>query len=170
MPNWCMNNLKIEGNGEKMLELLEFIKNDNGEMTFEKFMPCPKELEESPAPNNDEDKAKEFEKKYGAADWYHWRLQNWGCKWDASESTFWKDGDDWFVQFQTPWGPPINFFDKLSQQFNKMTFTLQYADESEHDSPLGETMFKNGIYHDVNMDGDENFASCVWDGEWVELG
>lgn len=169
MPNWCQNNLKIKGNGEKVLEVLELIKDEDGNMTFEKFLPTPKELEDEPSPQRNKEKKNRFKEKYGADDWYHWRLENWGCKWDADDSVFWKDGDDWVVSFQTPWGPPCSFIETLSKEFPKITFVIQFADESQMTSPLGQCTYINGEEEFINKDSDEDFGQAVWDEEWVTL-
>lgn len=174
MPNWCKNNLKIEGNGEKILELLELIKNDKGEMTFSKLAPLPDELKDTKSPVPDtvsQEERKRLIEKYEADNWYDWQCKNWGCKWDAQESDFYKDGDDWIVTFQTPWGPPIEFMRKLSKQFNKMTFTLQFADEGWGQYPLGEVIFTDGEeyedYPEEGTDKAEKLADAVWSEEWV---
>lgn len=174
MPNWCKNNLRIYSNGEKVLEVLELLKDENGEMTFRKFMPMPKELEDTVAPSSDDEKAiAERRKKYGAADWYEWHNKYWGCKWDAQDSNFHKEGDDWVVSFSTPWGPPIPFLEKLSEKFNKMTFVLQYADEFEGNSPLGEATFEDGCvgWNNIDEEGESKailFANAVWGENWVD--
>lgn len=177
MPNWCKNNLKIVGNGEKTLELLELLKDDDGEMTFNKFMPMPKELETTSSPVRDtvpDEERKELVEKYGADNWYDWRIKNWGCKWDARESEFWKDGDDWIVSFQTPWGPPVEFVQALSKKFSNMEFVMQYADEGMGQPPLGEANIVNGVIMydgpDENSDNEEReaFADKIWDEEWVD--
>lgn len=174
MPNWCKNNLKIIDNGEKVLEMLEFIKNDKGEMTFKKLLPLPDELKDTDSPVQDnvsEEERQRLRNKYGADNWYDWQCANWGVKWDASESAFYKDGDYWMVTFQTPWGPPIEFLKTLSKKFNKMQFELQFADEGFGQSPLGEAIFDNGeVLYDGPEEGTseaEMFAESVWDEEWV---
>ena len=45
MPNWCKNNLKIKDNGEKVLEILEILKDEKGEFTMNKVVPMPIEQE-----------------------------------------------------------------------------------------------------------------------------
>ena len=74
MPNWCKNNLRIKDNGEKTLELLEYVKDEKGEFTMNKAVPMPKELEATDSPNfgSEEDKKKLIE-KYGTDNWYDWR-------------------------------------------------------------------------------------------------
>lgn len=175
MPNWCKNNLKIVSNGEKILDLLELLKDDNGEMTFSKFMPMPKELEDttSPVPNDvpKEEREKLIE-KYGADNWYDWHCANWGVKWDASESEFRKNDKDWIISFQTPWGPPIEFLIALSKKFKNIQFELQYADEGYGQQPLGEAVFNDGcVFYDGPEEGTkeaDDFASTVWGENWVE--
>lgn len=175
MPNWCKNNLKIKGNGEKVLELLELMKDEDGQMTFNKLVPMPKELEntEAPTPENMSEKKKKYLlEKCGATNWYDWHCKNWGCKWDASESAFYQRGNDWYISFQTPWGPPIEFIQKVSKQFNKMTFELQYADEGYGQQPLGEAIISEGsVMYDGPEEGTtqaEAFGNRVWDEEWVD--
>lgn len=175
MPNWCKNNLRIYANGGKVLEVLELLKDKNGEMTFEKFMPTPEELNNMPAPtpkDTPQDERDRLIEKYGAENWYDWRLKNWGVKWDASESGFWKKGEDWVISFETPWGPPIEFIQELSKVFKDMEFVLQYADESEISAPIGEAQIINGsVFYDgpePDTEESEEFGSKVWAEEWVE--
>lgn len=175
MPNWCKNNLRIKGNGEKVLELLEMMKDEDGEMTFDKLVPEPIELKDTTSPTPDDVPQEErdrLKKLYGADNWYDWRCQNWGVKWNASESGFYKRGDDWIVSFQTPWGPPIEFLKRMSRQFSKITFILQFADETESGYPLGQDTFING---EECVEGPleatpqaREFASLVWEEEWVD--
>ena len=175
MPNWCKNNLRIISNGEKVLDLLEMVKNDEGEFTFTKFMPTPKELDDTQSPTPDtmsEEEKNRLMDTYGATDWYTWRCKNWGCKWDAQESAFYKDGDDWIITFQTPWGPPIEFLTEFSKKFSNITFQLQFADEGYGQYPLGEATIINGsVMYDGPEQDDaraETFAESVWDEEWVD--
>lgn len=176
MPNWCKNNLRIKDNGEKTLELLEYVKDENGDFTMKKAVPMPKELDDTKSPVPDDVPKEEREKlieKYGADNWYDWRCKNWGVKWDAQDSGFWKDGDDWMISFQTPWGPPCEFMKKLSAQFPKMTFILQFADEGYGQYPLGQCTYKEGAEWvegpEAGTDEANSFANDVWDEEWVEL-
>ena len=62
--------------------------------------------------------------------WYDWNIRNWGCKWDASEVDV-PEKSDGYVQytFQTPWGPPEEFFTAITEQFPDLTFCLEYIEE-----------------------------------------
>lgn len=167
MPNWVKNNLRIKSNGERILEALEMLKDKNGDITFEKFMPTPKELADTDAPNRDASYAerKQLIEKYGADNWYDWRIKNWGCKWDASESdTYIYDGDQ-MITFQTPWGPPDKFLIEFSKLFPKMTFILQFADESGG-NPIGQLTFNNGKEEYVEPEDRSAFYDVAWGEDW----
>ena len=47
-------------------------------------------------------------------DWYNWRLNNWGTKWDVYETHCTRiDANTLQLYFYTAWSPPIPVFDKL---------------------------------------------------------
>lgn len=58
--------------------------------------------------------------KYGIDNWYDFRREAWGCKWNASDSV--ADG----TSFQTPWSAPRPWFEALAKKLN---FIVLYADE-----------------------------------------
>ena len=50
--------------------------------------------------------------------WYDWNSRNWGCKWDAKvEDEVREDDLNWNVIFDTPWGPPLEFYEALVVRF-----------------------------------------------------
>ena len=165
MPNWVKNNLRIKVNGEKVLEVLEMIKDENGNMTFNKIAPMPEELETEPSPQSDKDKAKKFKEKYGAEDWYRWRCKNWGCKWDASESEFYEEDGYSMVSFETPWSPPERFIEKLSKMFPKVEFEMQFAEEGC--GYVGNMTAKNGFV-DIQHPEDGADTVAINDSIWAE--
>ena len=64
------------------------------------------------------DHAQWCNEEFGEADWYAWRLWNWGCKWNATETEINTDvnGSDptqFQVQFDSPWAPPRRWFEEL---------------------------------------------------------
>lgn len=168
MPNWVKNNLRIKSNGEKVLEILEMMKDELGDMTFEKIAPTPNELLTEPSPQRDEEKAKKFKEKYGADDWYNWRCKNWGCKWDAGESEFYEKDGYSMVTFTTPWSPPKEFVRSLSKMFPNVTFEMQYAEEGG--GFIGELIADGGNV-EVYMPNDLDVVAMndrIWDEEWVD--
>lgn len=70
--------------------------------------------------------------KYGATDWYHWRPEHWGTKWNAySVVTGKTDGTTAFIHFETAWAPPLPVLDKLASMFRLADFRLIWCDEGD---------------------------------------
>jgi len=118
MPNWCNNSATITGPISILKELEEV------QLSFQELFPCPKELLDTTAPAeyNDKDKAKLNEEKFGHSDWYSWQVSNWGTKWDLSlQSLDLEDNGDGtgFLNagFDTAWSPPVEFMKKLYEKY-----------------------------------------------------
>lgn len=187
MPNWCHNNLRVDADDMTIEKIKSTITNEKGEFTFEKFLPTPKELLNTQKhfalkgekPNMD------LIKKYGADNWYDWRHDNWGVKWDASDAVmegqydeirgeYLRNGN--LAQFKTPWGPPTEFFKNLSKEFPTARFILQFSDEFVSSEPLGEISYKAGKATQLQYFDDDEYAEMdrtyaaedIWDGVWVQ--
>lgn len=140
MPNWCLNQLKIEGNKNRVAEFFDFIKGDtpsedNGEILlfdFNKIFPMPLELNVASPPNTAEDKNKAASNlaKYGFETWYEWKKANWGTKWnvgsDDTEITNEPDINNYSISFTTAWTPASGIVKKLGELFPDLEFTLHY--------------------------------------------
>ena len=112
MPNWCTNDLTIVGKPKMLNKLLKQVATTESEagdeatpFDFNKVIPEP--------PN---------------VDWYGWRIEHWGTKWNASDVMFVSDNgfteeltdDCWehgevIITFQTAWSPPVPVLEKLSK-------------------------------------------------------
>ena len=96
---------------------------------------------------------------YGADSWYDWSINNWGTKWNASNTYVINDN---MVEFETAWSCPVNIFKELSKQFKGVEICVDFADE-DIGSNCGEIIFLNGeIKEYFDMDGDSDFALDVW--------
>lgn len=62
---------------------------------------------------------------YGSINWYFWAIENWGCKWNASNLEI---GNNW-LQFETPWDAAIPVMVEISKQNPRIKFAFLYADE-----------------------------------------
>jgi hypothetical protein len=61
-------------------------------------------------------------------DWYDWRLDNWGTKWDIYETHCTRiDANTLSMTFYTAWSPPIPVFDKLTDMGYEIN--ARYLDE-----------------------------------------
>lgn len=89
MPNDCENKLRISHQDKNMI--MRLINALNEEKFLEEFIPTPSE---------------EVEK-----DWYNWRCENWGTKWDIYDMTFEVIRDDTlYLSFYSAWSPPIEAY------------------------------------------------------------
>ena len=114
MPNWCMNKLTVIHEDRSMLDKFEKAYRDD--WTIETFYPTPRD------PNDPTRMMGENESisKNDTPDnnWYLWRLQNWGTKWDIGckdsyglEPTI--VDNELSCTFDTAWSPPIGFYERL---------------------------------------------------------
>lgn len=156
MPNWVYN--KVSFGDEKVLKecMSKYEDSDGTYFDFNKVIPMPKELDETTSPNRDEKLAKELIKKYGAADWYQWRVDNWDTKWLPSETEVIDDCD---VEFQTAWSTPYKIYKEISKKYHT-SVSVEYADE-DLGSNCGTLKFTNGEIVEDTM-GDFDFACNVW--------
>lgn len=79
-------------------------------------------------------------KLYGFSNWYDWRIENWGCKWNALD--FELDG---MCRFQTPWAHPFPIIEAFSRKYPELVLNVQFADECIG-SNAGKYVIQNGYY------------------------
>lgn len=97
--------------------------------------------------------------QYGADSWYDWCCENWGTKWNASDTYIIDDNE---IEFSTAWGCPVNIFKELSKQFSGVEIAVDFADE-DIGSNCGKITFLNGEMKEyIDMDGNTDFALEVW--------
>lgn len=128
MPNWCFNNLRVDGDNKASLtKFRDWLGQDGFKLS--KISPLPSELENTSAPTMLEtDETKRLTQKYGAADWYDWRIKNWGTKWDVDAEV--DDNDSILcITFDSAWAPPCAAIATLGNKFPDLTFTLSYYEQ-----------------------------------------
>ena len=112
MPNWANNTVQIKGPANKIQEIKKAMEAGK----FLNYLyPMPQELEGTTA---DGSKNEELIKKTGASDWYDWRVENWGTKWEISEGypeepeiTKWTKGQEMLNwSFDSAWAPPTGAY------------------------------------------------------------
>jgi hypothetical protein len=113
MPNWCNNTLYLSHKDPTMLEKAVKAWNDGKflsvmipEPDYEGYQDC---------------EIKDRENGSHMPDWWHWRIANWGTKWDIGldsdldNKAEIKDGQ-MSVYFDSAWSPPIQAYDALTEQ------------------------------------------------------
>jgi hypothetical protein len=136
MPNWCNNTLKVTGNPEQLKEFVSKTvstpETGTEEFKMNNLYPTPPELLEEKAFANSEN-SEALVKKYGASDWYDWRVNNWGTKWDIGECYILENTDELFqVSFDSAWSPPCPFLKYASEQYPELNFSMVF-DEPGND-------------------------------------
>jgi hypothetical protein len=69
-------------------------------------------------------------KECGAFNWYDWRCDNWGTKWNAYESYLCGlDNKEVLIEFQTAWNGVPYLIEKLVSSYPNLSFEYKFADE-----------------------------------------
>ena len=136
MPNWCENKMMVIGSLENLSKIYQdlndlSLKDSKG--FLEKYLPTPAELLNRDALFGEAEDSDEMKKKYGSADWYWWRVDNWGTKWDLHDvyginlNGNLEDGKyQLCCNFETAWAPPEEGIRKISEVFKDTYFYIEF--------------------------------------------
>lgn len=113
-------------------------------------------------------KAYENLQKYGAADFYYWRIMNWGTKWNALNVSV----EDNTISFETAWSAPIPVLLALSAQFSGICFEHKWADENMGSNTGCAGYMRGGstditFYNDFSHDAYRIYQDCWGDSECI---
>lgn len=178
MPNWCNNSITITGPKDKITALYnEAIQDTKGEDRglLHAMMPMPQELEGTTSPSED------------GVDWYNWRVNNWGTKWEVSSEglELSEDGTEITGWFDSAWAPPLGAFDHYIRANEDVDLVCYYEEGGmdfagrwdngddqylEGITELVENYVKTGEYPDDELfrDIDEYFDLVEQRREWIE--
>ena len=136
MPNHVTHIFSVEGKTQDISKFIEKCFDNEGEFDFNALIPMPKILEKTISGNTAEmqtDEYKAIEKTAvettGHANWYSWRLENWGTKWNAYHTQLNHQDDFLELTFDTAWSCPEPIFQSLSEQFPSLKFKGYALDE-----------------------------------------
>jgi|TARA_R110000824_G_scaffold156203_2_gene329178 hypothetical protein len=60
---------------------------------------------------------------------YEWERIHWGVKWGSCEASLEAEEDSFLqYEFTTPWGPPMEFLQKISELWPDLVFELEYSE------------------------------------------
>lgn len=130
MPNWCNNTLSIQGPTETLKTLWEEA-NQEGSGLLQAMKPMPAALEGTTAPTPKEGEPQPLID--GATDWYQWRVNNWGTKWDVdTEGLEFTDNGDGTASivgwFDSAWAPPIEAYNTFLDDMSNCTLESFYEE------------------------------------------
>ena len=141
MPNFCENDLTVEGPKDVVLQFLKFA-NGESPFDFKSFIPYPEEYVRLDNAAKAWDKEHEGRPDY---DWrkrpkdgfnaggYEWCVRNWGTKWPASRVNMEGPVTGYDVNtlevvfhFDTAWCPPKPIIENAAKRYPALTFDLRY--------------------------------------------
>ena len=137
MPNYCNNNIVITGPNSVIDKIEKIANGDKGDL-LQYFYPMPKALEDTQAPlpnhatKEEKAKAKENLKKYGYDNWYDWRVENWGTKWDIMEfyninrKEIGEDESEISLGFDTAWAPALGAYERFIDENSNCSLKAYY--------------------------------------------
>lgn len=107
MPNWCSNRATISGPAPVIAKITEILNQEDSPL-LAWMVPEPR-----------------YE---GDQDWYSWRVNNWGTKWDISDVYFEHQPEEDQIEFSfgTAWGPCVEAFYTWAKADGRVQFTLNY--------------------------------------------
>ena len=115
MPNHTDNRVILSHADSQMIDDIYNVMNTEDAELCNHLIPMPKELEGTTSPSD-------------TPNWYDWRLENWGTKWDVYETRCDRiDANTLQLYFYTAWSPPFPIFDKLVDMGFEVT--ARYLDE-----------------------------------------
>ena len=109
MPNWCMNSLYIRGNKKQIEKFKTKAKAEDTDLSMDNIIPQPRKADGDISD-----------------DWYDWRCENWGTKWDIEAHLRTEDNELLEYQFDSAWAPPTQFLVLASKLFKKLSFQIKY--------------------------------------------
>lgn len=106
---------------------------------------------------------------YGATDWYEWRWDHWGTKWNAYDWYEVDPGSD-FISFNTAWSPVPDLIKVLSERFPEVKIRYAWADE-DIGFNIGIMEFKGGkeILRDVPEGGTRHAYEIACDVQGCDI-
>jgi hypothetical protein len=141
MPNWCENDLTVEGPPEVVEEFVRLVEGA-GPFDFDRLVPYPEEYRRLDAiaeawDRDHADNPARAERKRPRdgfnAGGYDWRVAHWGTKWRAFDVDREEPGPGRFegtvqvvYHFATAWSPPLPVVRQAAERFPALEFELRY--------------------------------------------
>ena len=160
MPNWTYNLLAVEGDPPELAALAAAVTgvDEDGDtitLDFEQHVPTPPEV-------------------LASDDWYDWRREHWGTKWNASDVAKRgspKDGRITY-RFATAWRPPDAWLTAVSAAHPSLDLHHEYVEEMHHFA--GQGRFRAGeLVEHHERDPETRFwwleYEPEYDADWEEF-
>jgi len=137
MPNWVENTITISAEESILRDVRARLEKNLDEGFFWQIV-HPKEEEMDDYRGVIGSNGKSMQDPTG---WYQWNLNNWGCKWDASDLSIEEDGKDVIYHFNTPWSIPNEAMEELARIFPTISIYWLFTEEQGWG---GKMMYEDG--------------------------
>ena len=139
MPNWCMNEVQIDGNEEDIAKFTEECFTDHkgvAVLDFSKVLPEPDY--DKPKKDGTHNDGVQTELHSVMPDWWNWRNENWGTKWnlvpnhdgDLTAYLTVEDGEDYIsLEFDTAWSPPEGIYEAIVEKYPDLSVNWFYRED-----------------------------------------
>ena len=118
MPNWCENTATFRKTDAEQIAALakQFSAKEGEPFAFLRPQPDPLPAAEKTYIITRNGYGVESKIETSLPDWYQWRLNNWGTKWEPCAcEIIEQEPNELTVRFDTAWGPPIALYDYLHE-------------------------------------------------------
>jgi len=157
MPNYCDNSLYITfPDDETYSRLMEAWEKSKAEEKgfFQAVFPMPDKIE--------------IENDGIMPDWWVWRNDNWGTKWDVDgDFELIHDGDlSYSAHFNTAWGPPLGVYEKLVDEWKCEVKAIYYEPGCDFcgiwDNGKNYSEDCISIFCKTYSPNNENYSNSLW--------
>ena len=139
MPNWCSNEVQIDGTKEDIAKFREECFTDHkgvAVLDFSKVLPEPDY--DKPKKDGTHNNGVQTELHSVMPDWWNWRNDNWGTKWNLvpnpegnlSGYDFVDHGKDYIqLEFETAWSPPDGIYEAIVAKYPDLSVNWFYRED-----------------------------------------
>ena len=147
MPNWCGNEVTIDGTEEDIAKFVDECFTDfrtsrgHSKATSVKVLDFAKVIPEpdydKPKKDGTHNDGVQTELSVKMPDWWNWRNDNWGTKWNLVPSM----GDDLYtyninqsngwlqLEFETAWSPPSGIYEAIQEKYPDLSINWFYRED-----------------------------------------
>lgn len=124
MPNYCENVLTVEGSEAEVKRFIAENSDPLSTQDSQRILSFEMANQTPPEPPGSTDA------------WYHWRLANWGVKWDAADAYPWElteygEKVSARTEFSTAWNAPNGWMGTLATLYPQLMIQLDYVEHGE---------------------------------------
>ena len=139
MPNWCSNEVQFDGSEEDIAKFKEECFTDRkgvAVLDFSKVLPEPDY--DKPKKDGTHNDGVQTELHSVMPDWWTWRNDNWGTKWnlvpnhdgDLTAYLTVEDGEDFIqLEFDTAWSPPNGIYEAITEKYQDLSINWFYRED-----------------------------------------